>query len=267
MGGKVVEKIRCNPMILAGKSIFIRCCVMSGFLLSVWEVFTLISGIPSFILPSPSQIFSALTHTYSLLIFHSLVTFSEIVIGLVLGCLIGVLLALNMLLFQFFRYWLLPVVLFSQAIPVFAIAPILVLWLGYGLMSKVMMSAIIIFFPILMTTFDGLRYTSPDYLNLAKTMGANNWQILLRIRLPAALPSFASGLRVAVVIAPIGAVIGEWVGASAGLGYYMLHSNARMQTADMFAALFILATFSILLYYLTDFVLKRFVYWTTESTK
>lgn len=232
---------------------------------TLWQFFVYVSAIPAFILPSPIDVFSAVWQTKQILISHLAITLIEIVTGLLLGVFVGVILALNMLLFQTVRSWLLPVALFSQAIPVFAIAPILVLWLGYGVLSKIIMTAIIIFFPVLMASFDGLRYTPVGYLHLATTMNAKPWQILIRIRLPAALPAMASGLRIAVVIAPIGAVIGEWVGASSGLGYYMLHTNARMQVADMFAALFILAICSILLYYLTNFLLTRCIHWTAES--
>lgn len=245
----------------------IRITVIAILTVSFWHLLVRLFDIPPFILPAPIQVFTTMWAAKSLLFSHLLVTLSEIILGLILGVACGLILALNMLLFQSIRYWLLPILLFSQAMPVFAIAPILVLWLGYGVLSKVAMSALIIFFPVLMTSFDGLRYTPAGYIDLAKTMNAKVWQIVLRIRLPAALPAFASGLRMAVVIAPIGAVIGEWVGASEGLGYYMLHSNARMQVAEMFAALFVLAMCSVSLYYLTDFLLKRAIHWSPETAK
>ena len=112
--------------------------------------------------------------------------------------------------------WLLPLLLLGQTIPVFALAPLLVLWFGYGLASKVAMAILIIYFPITAALFDGLRRTEPGWLDLARTMGATQLRTLLRVRLPAALPAFGSGLRVATAVAPIGAVVGEWVGSSAG---------------------------------------------------
>ena len=129
-----------------------------------------------------------------------------------------------------------PLLVVSQALPVFALAPLLVLWLGYGMASKVAMAVLIIFFPVTAAFLDGLRRTEPGWLELARTMDARPLAILAQIRVPAALPALASGLRVAAAVAPIGAVIGEWVGSSAGLGYLMLHANARMQVDLMFAA-------------------------------
>ncbi|TOK15413.1 ABC transporter permease, partial [Vibrio parahaemolyticus] len=166
-----------------------------------------------------------------------------------------------MLMFEPLKRWLLPILIASQAIPVFAIAPVLMLWLGYGIASKVVMAAIIIFFPVTTCCYDGLRNTPTGYLDLAKTMGASKWQLLRHIQLPAALPTLASGIRVAVVIAPIGAVVGEWVGSSEGLGYLMLQANARMIIDEMFAALFILAALSIALYFTTDKLLKKAIPW------
>ena len=154
-----------------------------------------------------------------------------------------------------------PVLVASQAVPVFALAPLLVLWLGYGLASKVAMATLIIYFPVTVSFFDGLRRTDPAWIDLARSMSASPWAILRHVRIPAALPALASGLRVAVAVAPIGAVVGEWVGASAGLGYMMLHANGRMQTDVMFAALLTLAILSVGLYFATDLALRRLLTW------
>lgn len=234
-------------------------------ILSLWHGTVVIFEMPPFILPPPLLVLQKLFSSYSLLWHHSLITMSEIVLGLLLGLLMGLCFALQMLMFKPVRRWLLPVLVASQAIPVFALAPILMLWFGYGMTSKVIMAALIIFFPVTTTCFDGLRHTPLGYLDLAHTMGASKWRQLWHIRLPASLPSLASGIRVAAVVAPIGAVVGEWVGSSGGLGYLMLQSNARMQIADMFAALFILALFSISLYYVTDLLLKRLIPWHQEQ--
>ena len=163
------------------------------------------------------------------------------------------------------RSWLLPVLVVTQAIPVFALAPILVLWLGYGLLPKVVMATLIIYFPVTAAFYDGLRRTETGWLDLAQTMRASKYNILRQIRLPAAMPAFASGLRVAAAVAPIGAVVGEWVGASAGLGYYMLLMNGQVQTDAMFAALFILALVATTIYYTIDSLLRRLISWQNES--
>jgi putative hydroxymethylpyrimidine transport system permease protein len=196
---------------------------------------------------------------------HALRTLAEILIGLGLGAALGCATALAMSYFRPARHWLLPVVVVSQAIPVFALAPLLVLWFGYGMASKVAMAVLVIYFPVTAAFFDGLRRTEPGWLDLARTMGASRWAILRHIRLPAALPALGSGLRVAAAVAPIGAVIGEWVGASAGLGYLMLHANARVQIDLMFAALVALAGIGIALYFAVDALLRRLVPWQPET--
>ncbi|MBT6116369.1 MAG: ABC transporter permease, partial [Rhodospirillaceae bacterium] len=145
------------------------------------------------------------------------------------------------------------------------LAPILVLWLGYGMGSKIAMATLIIYFPVTAAFLDGLRRTDPGWLDLARTMGASRRAVLLHLRMPAALPALASGIRVATAVAPIGAVVGEWVGSSAGLGYMMLHANARMQIDVMFAALFTLAVMAVALYYAVDAGLRRLVSWQAET--
>jgi putative hydroxymethylpyrimidine transport system permease protein len=153
----------------------------------------------------------------------------------------------------------------SQAVPVFAIAPVLVLWLGFGAASKIVTAAIIIFFPVTSAFYDGMRRTEPGWLDLARTMGASPRAVLWQVRVPAALPSLASGLRVATAVAPIGAVVGEWVGASSGLGYLMLHANGRSETDAMFAALFVLAVMALVLYFAVDRALTALLPWQPDS--
>ncbi|ELT99027.1 hypothetical protein CAPTEDRAFT_117490 [Capitella teleta] len=203
----------------------------------------------------------------SLLWEHTLVTLSEMLLGLLLGVLLGIILALLLVYFTALRPWLLPPLLITQAIPVFALAPILMLWFGYGLTSKVVMTILVIFFPVATCCYDGLRHTHQGWLDMAQTMGGNRFAILRNIRWPAALPALASGLRVAVVVAPIGAVVGEWVGSSAGLGYLMLQANARLWVDQMFAALTVLAFCSVTLYYTTDRLLRRFIPWKPETSQ
>ena len=193
-------------------------------------------------------------------------TIVEIILGLILGCLIGMASAWAILRFRPVRSWFLPVLVASQALPVFAIAPVLMLWLGFGMGSKIAMATLIIYFPVTAALYDGLRNTDAGWINLARIMGASNNTVLKYIRLPAALPSLGSGLRIAAAIAPIGAVVGEWVGSSTGLGYLMLHANARTQVDLMFAALFVLAAFAIILYFSIDYLVKRAIFWQTETT-
>ena len=244
---------------------FIRPIVILLGLVIIWQVIVIVTGVPAYILPGPiSVVEAALSHT-SPLLEHTIITVLEIVAGLMIGILLGASNALVMIASRSLKRWLLPVLVISQAIPVFALAPLLVLWLGYGMSSKIAMAVLIIFFPVTAAFYDGMRGTEPEWLELAQVMNAKPMAIIRQIRIPAALPAFASGLRVATAVAPIGAVVGEWVGSSRGLGFYMLHANARMQIDIMFAALSILCIVALTLYFLVDRAMVKIVYWEKEG--
>ena len=236
-----------------------------GFL-AVWWGITRFTGIPAFMLPAPWDVAQALWMQRDMLFWNALTTLEEILLGLLFGTLLGSLSAIAIVASPLLQRWLMPVLVLSQAIPVFALAPLLVLWLGFGITSKVVMAVLVIFFPVTANFADGLRRTDPGWLDLARTMNASPWAMLRHVRLPAALPAFASGLRVATAVAPIGAILGEWVGASSGLGFVMINANARIQTNVMFAALFILAVVAISLYVLVDRGLRLLLRWSPDST-
>ena len=238
---------------------------VAPILLALWQFAAWAAGGESYILPGPWPVAEAWLAHWDSILDEAGVTFLEIGIGLALGAALGMASALGMAASPGLRRTMLPVLVASQAVPVFALAPVLVLWLGYGLASKIAMAVIVIYFPVSAAFLDGLRRTDPGWIELARTMDAKPWAMLLRLRLPAALPALASGLRVATAVAPIGAVIGEWVGSSAGLGYTMLQANARMQIPLMFAALVTLAAFAVALYLIVDSLLRRLVPWQAES--
>ena len=244
---------------------WLRTIITLVVLLLSWQVLVWLSGVPPYILPAPAQVMTTWIDKISLLSGHAITTITEILLGLILGSTLGILSALSMLQFTPARRWLLPLLIVSQALPVFALAPILMLWLGYGMASKVAMAVLIIYFPVTTACYDGLRHTQSGWLDLAQTMNATPLAILRHIRFPAALPALASGLRIAAAVAPIGAVVGEWVGSSSGLGYLMLHANARMQIDLMFAALFTLALFAVALYFMIDALMRRLLYWHPET--
>lgn len=237
--------------------------VFTGLLIIWWLVTR--SGVPAFLLPSPAAVAEALWTGRVFLASHTLITALEIATGLVTGVMLGAVLALCMVFSPRLQRWLMPLVLTSQAIPVFALAPLLVLWFGFGISAKVAMAVLVIFFPVTSAFFDGLRRVNNDWLDLARTMGASRWALLRHVRLMAALPSFGSGLRMAAAVAPIGAIIGEWVGSGEGLGYVMLNANARMQTDLCFAALFILVVMTVLLWLTIDAVLTRLINWAPNN--
>jgi putative hydroxymethylpyrimidine transport system permease protein len=213
--------------------------------LLVWWAITAFCPVPDYMLPTPQEVALALATQSALLFSNMLVTLAEILLGMLFGTILGALAALLMAALPPVQRWLMPILVLSQAIPVFALAPLLVLWFGFGMASKIIMTVLVIFFPVTASLADGLRLTEPGWLDLAATMNASRWKTLFHVRLPAALPSFASGLRVAAALAPIGAIIGEWVGASSGLGYVMINANARIQTDVMFAALLLLCVMAI----------------------
>jgi len=231
-------------------------------LVGLWWLVQWGLDLPPYLLPGPPAVARALWTQRAVLAGSVWTTLVETLAGLALGSLVGAGAALLMSLSAISRRWLMPVLLLSQAVPVFALAPLLVLWLGFGLASKITMAALVIFFPVMSAFADGLRRVPPDFLDLAQSMGAAPWRVLLFIRVPAALPALGSGLRVAAAWAPIGAVIGEWVGASSGLGYIMLNANARVRTDVMFAALVVLSVMTVALWWAVDRGLRRVVYWT-----
>lgn len=243
---------------------FHRPLVLCAGLVLLWQLLVSLTGMPPYILPGPLPVVRAAVAHHQMLFSHLGVTISEILLGLLLGSALGVSAALVMILSPLLKRWLLPVLVISQAVPVFAMAPILVLWLGYGMASKVAMAVLIIFFPVASSFYSGMRRTESDLLELARIMNAKPGAVLTAIVIPSALPALASGLRVATAVAPIGAVVGEWVGSSAGLGFAMLHANARMQIDIMFAALAMLAAASLVLYFLMDALLRRLVFWQEE---
>ncbi|MFZ7171505.1 ABC transporter permease [Avibacterium avium] len=245
---------------LSWQSLF-RALIMTLFFALCWQGAISIFAIPHYLLPEPVAVLNEISSQWALLFMHAKITLWEILLGLVLGFLFGLLSALLLASSQTLSAFLLPILIASQAIPVFAIAPLLVLWFGYGIASKIAMTILIIYFPVTAACYDGLRNTPKQWVELAQTMGISSGQLLFKVRLPAALPALASGLRIAVSVAPIGAIVGEWVGSSQGLGYLMLQANARIQISLMFAALFILVVIALLLYFVIDKLLHRIIPW------
>ena len=227
--------------------------------LAIWQTVVWVGDLPKFILPGPGLVAETLWKSRVLIAENALVTLSEVLVGLVLGAILGGLSAIGLAASSMARFLVRPMLVFSQAVPVFALAPILTLWLGYGLWSKVAMALIIIYFPVTSSFFDALMRTHPDWLGLARVMGATPARVMWHIRIPSALPGFATGLRLAAVYAPIGAIIGEWVGASKGLGYLMLLANGRAKIDLMFASLIVLAVLTLCLHALVDQFCRRFL--------
>ncbi|NBW05246.1 MAG: ABC transporter permease [Alphaproteobacteria bacterium] len=232
-----------------------------GIIIGLWQALVVLADLPAFILPSPMRVGQALWANAELIAGHAMVTLTEVLIGLGLGAVLGAVTAIGLALSPLARLVVRPMMVLSQALPVFALAPVLTLWLGYGLGPKVIMALLIIYFPVTSAFFDGLMQTPRGMLDLGRVMQGRRWQIMRHIRIPAAIPGLASGLRLAAVYAPIGAIIGEWVGASQGLGYLMLLANGRAKIDLMFAALLVLAVMTLLLHLgvdrLCSYVVRR----------
>ncbi|MGI9363620.1 MAG: ABC transporter permease [Rhizobiaceae bacterium] len=246
-------------------SAFSRGLATCAVLIAIWWVAVVIFKPAPFILPGPARVASALVEQADSLLHHAGITLVEILLGLVLGTVLGAATALLVNASRLARRYVMPLILASQALPVFAIAPLLVLWFGLGLGSKIAMAALIIYFPVASALNDGLARADTNFIDIARMYGASPLQTLLKFRLPAAMPSLASGVRVAATIAPIGAVVGEWVGASGGLGYVINQANARMQTDTVFAGLVLLVAMVIVLRTLIDLILDKLVFWAPRT--
>lgn len=234
-------------------------------LLVAWQALVLVLEPPRYILPGPLEVAEALWRQRNYLLANTAVTLAEIAIGFAAGAALGIVTALGIVALPRFGAVAWPLVLVAQAFPVFVIAPLLVLWFGFGMASKVAMTTLIIFFPVASAFADGLRRTDPDVLDAAALTQAGNLETLFQIRVPLALPALISGLRVAAPLAPLGAIIGEWVGASAGLGFVMIQANARLQTDTVFAAMTIVAALTLALRGLVDALAPLLVPWAREA--
>ncbi|MGE7369028.1 ABC transporter permease [Neorhizobium sp. NPDC001467] len=234
-------------------------------LLLIWSAAVELFAPPRYLLPSPLAVVHALVRQSAFLTHHTLITLGEILAGLFFGSVFGAAVAFLSVALPRTGRLLWPMILVLQTFPVFVLAPLLVLWLGFGVASKVAMTTVVIFFPVASAFADGLRRTEPVLLEAAALTAATPWQVLVRLRVPLALPALVSGLRVAVPLAPLGAIIGEWVGASAGLGFVMVQANARMQTDTVFAAMAILAVTSIGLRLAFDRLTLGHPHWARED--
>lgn len=213
-----------------------------------WYFVAKVSGLSSFILPSPSDVLQAGWETRALLLNAIGNTLVATGIGLAFALVAGVGIAAIMDFWPFMRRALYPILVVSQTIQILAIAPILIIWFGFGLTPSVLIVVLFCFFPLAVNTADGLTSSDPELITLLRAMGANKKQIWRMVRMPSALPSFFSGLRMAVTYSVVAATIGEWVGGSDGLGMYMLRSKNALATDQVFVAMFITSLLSIAMF-------------------
>ncbi|WP_424987393.1 ABC transporter permease [Microbulbifer sp. S227A] len=218
--------------------------------IGLWQFVVVLTDAPHFILPSPWRVAQAAWNSRAIILENAWVTLTEVMLGLLVGTILGAMTAIQLAYSRTAERLMLPILVFTQAVPVFALAPLLTLWFGYGMGSKIVMAVLIIYFPVTSAFHDGLVRIDSGYRDLSISMSASKWKFLRHVQIPNALPSLGTGLRLAAVYAPIGAVIGEWVGASRGLGYLMLLANGRAKIDLMFASLIVLASLTVTLHIL-----------------
>ena len=232
-----------------------------ALLVGGWELLAKLGHVENWLLPAPSEVASALWEDRDLLAPDAWVTAREVLLGFGLAVAIGVAIAILLHLSPVLRRAAYPLVVASQAIPVVVIAPILVIWFGFGITPKLIVIALICFFPIVVNMLDGLEGTDSDQVKMMRTLGASRFDLLRRLELPASLPFLFSGAKVAVAVAVIGAVFGELVGSDAGLGHAIQVGTAQLETARVFAAVLILSLMAIALFGLIALIERRAVPW------
>ncbi|TDE14017.1 ABC transporter permease [Jiangella asiatica] len=217
-----------------------------------WWIVTAAEVFPAYLVPTPGDVWATLIEDWEMLAEHTWVTTYETVVGFVLAAVIGMLAAVLIVYSPTLEKALYPLILFAQVIPKIAIAPILVVWFGFGPMPKVILAVLIAFFPVVVSGVAGLRSTDPELLDLSATMGASRWKTFRKIRFPGALPHLLSGLKVAVTLAVVGAVVGEFVGADEGLGYVLLLASGNLNSALLFADLILMSALGVVLFILVE---------------
>ena len=212
--------------------------------------------VPKYILPSPADVLSAFRSDWELMMAHTRVTLAETFIGLGLGILIGFLTAVLMDRFETLKKMIYPLIVISQTIPTVAIAPLLVIWMGYRMLPKIVLIVLVVFFPIAVSLLEGFSSVDDDTVNLMRSMGANRFQIFRFVKLPNSLGHFFSGLKISVSYAVVSAVVSEWIGGTEGLGCYMTRVRKSYASDKMFAVIILISVISLLLILLID-VLRR----------
>ncbi len=235
--------------------------ILVGMVIGIWEIVSALSEIPGYILPAPSAIVCSLVNNIRLLLYHSSYTFAAVLPGLGLAMIISPLLALLMDRFTFLKKALYPLLVVSQAVPIFAVAPLILIWFGVGLLPKVLIVALVCFFPLTINLVEGFNQVDPEAIELMQTMRANRLLITRSVHLPSTLPYFFSGLKIAATYSVLGAIIGEWLAARAGLGIFMLRAMHSFRTADLFAAIIVVVVLSLTLFKLVELAGKLAMPW------
>lgn len=262
VGGVVLPTTRATPKRAAQRLLPVA---FIGALLIVWELVARFGDVPEYILPAPSDIAARLVTSWDILWEALLVTTTEVLIGFALGVALGIGLAIPIAYSATVRNTLYPIIVASQAVPKIAIAPLLVLWLGFDIWPKIAVTALMVFFPVTVTAAEGFTSVDRNLIDLLRSVHASQRQIFFRIRFPHALPHIFSGLKVGITLAVVGAVVGEWVGADSGLGYLLVYANTLLDSTLLFAALFLLIVLGVVLFVLVGVAERLLLPWNHEA--
>ncbi len=244
---------------LLGK--WIPAVIIVAGLIGLWEWVVAANDIPHWKLPSPHSIGEELWTSRGLFLRHTWVTLEEVLIGFSIALASGVLLAGLIHRSRTLERVIYPSVVASQTIPIIVIAPLLLIWLGYGMQHKVIVVALISFFPIVVNSVDGLKSADPDMVRLLRTLGASRWQVFTKVQVPNSLPFMFSGIKIAITVSVIGAVIGEWVGSSEGLGYLAIRSKSQFLSERVYATVVLLSLMGIALFLISGVLERVFLPW------
>ena len=235
--------------------------VLVLLILAAWETLIRVLNVSAFVVPAPSDIFSVLVEKQAELFNASLVTGAEILYGFLYSCVVGIAIALLVERFAWFGRASYPLIVLFQNVPKIALAPLLILWFGYDLMPKIVLIVIMAFFPITLNMLVGLRSADANLVALFRSIGASPNQVMARVKVPASLPALFAGMKVAITLSVIGAIVGEFVGASAGLGYMIQFASSQMDTALVFAALIQVSVLGVVFYYVIEALELRLLRW------
>ena len=233
-------------------------------LLGLWQAAVHLFSIPDYLLPAPTEIVSAL-RDWHVLGGATWVTLQEVIYGFSIALVAGVLIAIALHSSALLRRAIYPLLIGSQTVPIIVIGPILVVILGYNIFPKLIIVALICFFPIVVNTLDGLGSVSNDYILMMRTLDASRIAIFRRVEFPASLPMMFTGIRIAVTYAAIGAVVGEWAGSTNGLGYAMLEAEPNLQIARIFAIIVILTGISVVLFTIVSIIQRLVIPWANTA--
>lgn len=235
--------------------------VLSIVVLIIWEAISRIFKLPQFVLPAPSSIAQILVTRQSALLKAAWVTAEEILYGFLLSTLVGMVIAVTIARFERMGKAVYPLMVLFQNVPKIALAPLFILWFGYDLAPKILLIVVMAFFPVALNMLVGLQSADPNLVTLMRTVGATRTEILMRVQIPNSLPYLMSGIKIAITLSVIGAIVGEFAGASAGLGYMIQFASTQMETSLVFAALIQISVLGMFFYYAIEFIEWKYISW------